>query len=175
MFRLRQWLKYKYGQSVISKKIVLPIAVAVGAALGGLLAYQVFVVGSTEPGFVLQPDEPAITAHGKTIYMEQCASCHGTNLEGEPNWRVRKPSGRLPAPPHDETGHTWHHADQALIDLTKYGPQYVAGDSYQSDMPAFEDVLSDDEVVAVLSYIKSTWPPKVLETHNEINRRSVPQ
>ena len=31
---------------------------------------------------------------------------------------------------------------------------------YESDMPAFEGILSDDEIVAVLAYIKSTWPER---------------
>ncbi|MCY4361382.1 MAG: c-type cytochrome, partial [Gammaproteobacteria bacterium] len=43
---------------------------------------------------------------GQTLYQEQCAACHGANLEGQPNWRSANDDGTLPAPPHDETGHT---------------------------------------------------------------------
>jgi mono/diheme cytochrome c family protein len=56
--------------------------------------------------------------------------------------------------------------------VTKYGPQYVAGADYQSDMPSFEGVISDVEIFAVLSFIKSKWPAKAQATHDKINCRS---
>ncbi|MEM9762953.1 MAG: cytochrome c, partial [Pseudomonadota bacterium] len=86
-----------------------------------------------------------------------CASCHGADLEGQPDWKRRLDSGRMPAPPHDETGHTWHHADRQLFTITKLGLGAVVPD-YESDMPAFEGVLTDREIRAVLAFIKSTWP-----------------
>ena len=159
---------------MLKKKMVPPLA-AVAVLLSGLLAYKVFFPEPVERPFMLQPDNASFVAKGNAVYTESCASCHGANLAGEPNWRQRKPSGRLPAPPHDETGHTWHHADIALFNLTKHGPQYVAGDNYESDMPAFDGVLSDDEILAVLSYIKSTWQPRERAAHDEINRRMVIQ
>jgi len=100
-------------------------------------------------------------AQGSAIYGDHCASCHGAALEGQENWRSRKPDGRLPAPPHDPSGHTWHHPDQMLFVMTKFGPQATAGPNYQSDMPAFEGVLSDQEIIDVLTYIKSTWPEEI--------------
>ncbi len=107
---------------------------------------------------------------GEAVYMERCASCHGANLEGQPNWRVRLPDGRLPAPPHDETGHTWHHPDAVLFELTKYGPQVIAGADYVSDMPAYAEELSDSDIWAVLSYIKSRWPTQMQARSEMINR-----
>ena len=74
----------------------------------------------------------------------------------------------LPAPPHDETGHTWHHDSTTLFGLTKYGVGEMIGDpDYVSNMPAYEGVLADDEIIAVLSYIKSTWPANVRATQDE--------
>ena len=69
----------------------------------------------------MQHNEPVVTSLGRSVYSEYCASCHGANLKGQPNWRNRNPNGYLPAPPHDETGHTWHHSDQYLFLMTKYG------------------------------------------------------
>tara|TARA_R110002124_G_scaffold90906_1_gene231736 strand:+ start:11039 stop:11524 length:486 start_codon:yes stop_codon:yes gene_type:complete len=120
----------------------------------------------------LRPGDAATVATGKSVYEEHCASCHGANLEGQTNWRERLPSGRLPAPPHDRTGHTWHHPDAQLFDLTKRGPAAVVGGSYESDMPGFAEVLSDAEIVAVLSYIKSTWPASIRARHDDLNRRA---
>ena len=97
---------------------------------------------------------------GTSVYTENCTSCHGANLGGQANWRIRKPDGRLPAPPHDETGHTWHHPDKQLFKITKSGVAALVP-GYESDMPAFESVLSDEEIWAVLSYIKSTWSPEI--------------
>ena len=73
---------------------------------------------------------------GKVLYMEFCASCHGANLEGQPDWRQRLPNGRLPAPPHDATGHTRHHSDEQLFRIVKDGLAALAP-GYETDMPAF--------------------------------------
>lgn len=104
---------------------------------------------------------------GETRYQDLCAGCHGRNLQGQVNWHKRDQDGYLPAPPHDETGHTWHHADKLLFEMTKYGLQAIAGGDYKTRMPAYEGTLSDDDIVAVLSYIKSQWPDKVIQIHNE--------
>lgn len=118
----------------------------------------------------LQADNLPIVAAGETIYQAQCASCHGAQLEGQPNWRKRNEQGFLPAPPHDKTGHTWHHADDLLFEITKYGPGVVIGDSsYQSMMPAYQSILSDEEIIAVLSYIKNTWPEDERSWQEDIN------
>jgi mono/diheme cytochrome c family protein len=118
---------------------------------------------------VLRPDDPEVLEAGSDLYMKHCASCHGADLEGQPDWRSRGPDGLLPAPPHDETGHTWHHTDQVLFDLTKYGLAAFVGPDYDSAMPAFDGVLSDAEIVAVLSFIKSRWPERIRQRHDEMN------
>ncbi|RNF34986.1 c-type cytochrome [Paracoccus methylarcula] len=107
-------------------------------------------------------------ALGQRLYGENCASCHGTDLEGQPDWKRRLPSGRMPAPPHDETGHTWHHSDQDLFTMTSQGVAAVVPD-YESDMPAFETVLTDAEIKAVLAFIKSTWPERQRKVQARIN------
>jgi mono/diheme cytochrome c family protein len=100
-----------------------------------------------------------LLATGQAVYGKHCASCHGAQLQGQPNWRERDASGRLPAPPHDASGHTWHHSDEVLFNITKYGVAKAANlKDYQSAMPVYEGVLTDAEIIAVLSWIKSRWP-----------------
>ncbi len=101
-----------------------------------------------------------VIEQGRQIYADQCASCHGAQLEGQPGWRSPLPSGRLPAPPHDASGHTWHHPDDVLFRIVREGTAAVVGGGYESDMPGFADVLSDADIRAVLDYIKSTWPER---------------
>ena len=117
---------------------------------------------------LLSPEDAAVVEAGQRIYVEHCASCHGAKLEGQPNWQLRRPDGLLPAPPHDASGHTWHHPSSHLIEITKYGPQRFAGPNYRSEMPAYEGILSDAEIVAVLSYIKSTWPAEIRSRHDDL-------
>jgi mono/diheme cytochrome c family protein len=114
--------------------------------------------GGVDPGDAKQ------VARGEAVYREHCASCHGARLEGQPDWRQRLPNGRLPAPPHDASGHTWHHPDELLINIVRQGlvpPWAPVG--YESDMPAFGARLSEADILAVLAYIQSTWPPEVRE------------
>lgn len=118
------------------------------------------------------PRDAARPAPGAKVYAEHCAACHGARLEGQPNWRTRGANGRLPAPPHDESGHTWHHPDRVLFGITKHGlvPPY-APRSYESDMPAFGGKLSDEEIWAALGYIKSHWRSRaVLDARAEMTR-----
>lgn len=118
------------------------------------------------------PRDAAKVALGAKVYAQQCAACHGAKLEGQPEWRKRLANGRLPAPPHDESGHTWHHPDHVLFAVTKNGlvPPYAPKD-YESDMPAFAGKLSDEEIWAALAYLKSHWTSAdVLATRAEMAR-----
>lgn len=99
---------------------------------------------------------------GHALYLEYCGSCHGANLEGQPNWMQRLPNGRLPAPPHDETGHTWHHSDEQLLRIVRDGLSAIAP-RYETDMPAFGGNLDDQEITAILDYIKQSWPDRERE------------
>lgn len=109
---------------------------------------------------------------GKKVYAQNCAACHGANLEGQPNWKQPGPDGRLPAPPHNESGHTWHHPDSYLIHVVKESltPGVDKPIGYQNNMPAFGKILSDSEVIAVLTYIKSTWSIDYQEWQEETNK-----
>lgn len=137
-------------------------------------AFAVAVLGIGGAAFWLWPEtrDTAQIAHGQQLYAQHCASCHGAKLEGEPNWRDRKLSGRLPAPPHDASGHTWHHPDAVLFDIVKDGLGPYAPAGYQSDMPAFKGVLSDDDIRAVLAFIKDSWPQDVRDRQREISEQA---
>ena len=101
----------------------------------------------------------AIVDQGGRLYAVNCASCHGASGEGQPEWKTVGPDGRYPAPPHDRTGHTWHHGDGLLFQIVKQGGASLNVPGFQSGMPAFSDQLSDDEVRSVLGYLKTLWGP----------------
>ncbi|SMX39818.1 c-type cytochrome [Octadecabacter ascidiaceicola] len=110
-----------------------------------------------------------VVAEGEALYVDLCASCHGANLEGQDNWRNLGPNGRALAPPHDETGHTWHHPDEQLFQIVKVGTAALVGNGYESDMAGYSGILSDAQILAVMAFIKSTWPEDIIERHNAIN------
>ncbi|MGK7755947.1 c-type cytochrome [Roseovarius sp. C03] len=71
-----------------------------------------------------------------------------------------------PHPPHDETGHTWHHPDSILFDYTKLGGKKTLakqGVDFQSGMPGFGNELTDAQIWNILAFIKSTWPDRQRE------------
>lgn len=142
------------------------LVVIVGAGVSAILWWVLAWIST--PGTVggLQ------LALGKKVYDAQCAACHGVNLEGQPNWRQRLPNGMLPAPPHDASGHTWHHPDRQLFDITKFGTEALAGPGYKSAMRGFGDVLSDTEIRASLIYIQSRWPKNIRARQARISGRT---
>jgi mono/diheme cytochrome c family protein len=126
--------------------------------------------GASASPYRLRADDTQVTQAGARIYATHCAACHGARLEGQPNWRERDASGRLPAPPHDASGHTWHHPDEVLFRITKYGVARAANlPDHVSAMPAYEGVLSDAEIVAVLSWIKAQWPGEIRRQQEEVD------
>ncbi|TFZ01321.1 c-type cytochrome [Ramlibacter rhizophilus] len=148
-----------------------PLAVgAVGVAVAVVGALWFFTPRGQPEGVVLRTDDAAVLARGQALYAQHCAACHGAQLQGQPNWRERNAQGLLPAPPHDASGHTWHHPDAVLFDITKHGVAKAARmPDYVSAMPAYAGVLSDEEIVAVLSWIRSTWPSHIQRQHEAVN------
>jgi mono/diheme cytochrome c family protein len=137
--------------------VVIILVVGIGAtwlfSRAGLLGTDQPVVINGIAAPPLPRLEPANVARGKVLYAQHCAACHGANLEGKPDWKIPLADSSLPPPPHDSTGHTWHHPDELLIDIVANG-----GDpKYTSQMPAFKDQLTREQIAAVLDFIKSTW------------------
>ena len=154
------------NQMTKTKKLIgLTAAVVLGAGL-----YALFGFGG--PPEDADPGNQELVALGEGVYRDQCGSCHGANLEGQANWRTRTADGTLKAPPHDESGHTWHHSDKVLFDYTKLGGAGMAPPGFNSAMPGFGGNLKDDEIWAVLAYIKSRWPTEVLARQRQITARS---
>lgn len=158
------------SSSAVRNKIGLGLLAAAFAFLVGAIIYALLQEGKS-PADAGNPEQ---VARGKGVYAQQCAACHGARLEGQPNWQGKLPTGRMPAPPHDASGHTWHHPDSVLFGITKYGlvPGKYAPPKYQSEMPAFDGKLKDEEIWAVLAYIKYTWPDKIRAAQAQITREA---
>lgn len=160
--------KVTRGRDTIRKWAVPAIAAA------GLATY--WAVSSLRPTRRVEPPVPSDPAHratlerGAALYAEHCASCHGARLEGQPNWSRRLPDGSYPAPPHDETGHTWHHPDSWLFSIVKRGGADSAPRGFPSKMPAFGEKLADTDIWMVLEFIKTTWPEKIRREQERIDR-----
>ena len=144
-----------------------PGANLLAAAVTGLL-----IAGSASAPSLLEPDNASMIARGAIVYEAHCAACHGADLEGQPGCRSPNADGCMPAPPHNENGHTWHHPDRILFDITKLGIVKAAGlTNYTSDMPVYSNILTDDEIIAVLSWIKAQWPDNIRKLHDDMNAR----
>ncbi|MEY2845087.1 MAG: hypothetical protein RL076_633 [Chloroflexota bacterium] len=109
------------------------------------------------------------SSDGRTLYMRHCAACHGANLEGQPNWQTARADGSNPAPPHDASGHTWHHPDAYLIAVTLQGGAAVTGNP-QNAMPGFAQQLTPQHAQAIIDYIKSTWPAEIQAQQATLNQ-----
>ena len=147
-----------------------PLIVAVFVVAAGL--FWLFGGSESRPKAGVDAEDKELVGLGQTVYAGNCASCHGARLEGQPGWRSRNPDGTLKAPPHDESGHTWHHPDNDMFRYTKQGGQALAPKGFKSAMPGFGDTLSDREIWAVLSYIHTFWPAKIRERQRSLNAQS---
>ena len=118
----------------------------------------------SEVDIVVEPEQ--IIYEGKVIYLANCATCHGVNLQGNPNWRsgTDKDGQRLP-PPLNGTGHTWHHSPEPLFQIIKYGLK-IYDENYEGKMVGNEN-LTNKEIYSLLEYIKSVWPEELRTNYTE--------
>jgi len=115
--------------------------------------------------------DPGQVARGRQIYLQNCASCHGQNAEGAPNWQQPDARGNLPPPPHDDRGHTWRHSDAQLAAIIRDGMRDPFNKTPELTMPPFKGRLSDEEIAAVIEYFKSLWSPEHRRFQEEQNQR----
>jgi mono/diheme cytochrome c family protein len=150
--------------------LVGALGLAGAAALGGMQFFGGNGGGGADSAGI--PMTQADIAAGQELYQANCAACHGAQGQGQPNWQERRADGKLPAPPMNGDGHTWHHPDGQLFAMVKQGIEALAPEGYKSDMQGFDDRLSDREIRQVLAYIKSTWPSEKLARQQDITRRA---
>lgn len=118
----------------------------------------------------LEPDNHSLTSEGYFLYQDHCAACHGVDLEGQEGWANNQDADTPLAPAHDDTGHSWHHADDELFEMTKFGFDILMGwEEGRSGMPGYADSLSDTEILAILSFMKSTWSPQSRQWQDQVN------
>ncbi|MBW3620768.1 MAG: cytochrome c [Actinobacteria bacterium] len=108
------------------------------------------------------PADPGTIARGQEIYEASCVGCHGGPTGGEIN--------EIP-PRHNAEGHTWHHGDCILEEIIRDGPEPrpEAPEDFPT-MPAFADELRDDDIAAVLAYIRTWWTEEQREFQDERTR-----
>ena len=116
----------------------------------GLVYHLASPVEQATASVTLKPNEQVVVALGEQVYAQNCASCHGAKLEGQANWRQRNDAstGTCRRRPTTKPGHTWHHSDAYLFQITKYGLEELIGEKYPNNMPAYKETLSDEEIIA---------------------------
>lgn len=161
MPRFGIWYRRRVGRDMgRSRAVAIVMGVACGA---GLIAAGVAFWPTHTARPLLAWNDAATVSAGHEVYIRNCGGCHGS-LEGG-----NTAAGHM-APPHDATGHTWQHPDFALFQMTKTGEIAAYCATLDgSGMPQFEQALNDREIVAVLSYIKSTWPAEVRAEQETVN------
>jgi mono/diheme cytochrome c family protein len=137
------------------------VAIMIGVASSAVVARA-----ATGP----PPLDPDLVKNGHEIYRQYCASCHGANAQGAPNWQERDEHGELPAPPHNAQGHTWRHSDAELYMMVSKGWRDPFNRTERLTMPAFGDVLSPDQIRAVIAYLKTLWTPEEIQFQSEESR-----
>lgn len=121
------------------------------------------VVAGAAVGWTFMSSEGRAVLRGRELYGVHCASCHGAELQGEADWQSPRADGRLPAPPHNADGHTWHHADDVLVGIILDGLTPYAGADYKSNMPTFRGVLTESQGADIVAFLKSKWPQRERE------------
>lgn len=112
----------------------------------------------------IDPTDLVQVERGRKIYAEACASCHGAELQGQPNWQQALTNGKFPAPPLNGDGRLWRLSDRMSFAIVKLG-----GAAYpwgrKTDMPAFDKLLDDGQIAAALAYVESSWSKELQSRH----------
>ena len=128
---------------------------------------HVVKIGPSEIEGYADPEDTRAVSHGRQVYAHNCANCHGTKLQGELRAGLDVPKGEMPAPPLNGSGHSGHHSDADMF-TTVNGASPDGGQPRPRRMPRFGPILTDDDIWAVMAYIKSRWPERIRRQHAEM-------
>lgn len=95
---------------------------------------------------------------GNHLFKKHCSVCHGHNAESIPNWKQLDANNNYPPPPLNGSAHSWHHDLPLLRKTIQQGGKRLGG-----VMPAFDQILSADEIDAVIAFFQSLWPQEVYQ------------
>ena len=143
------------GRRLGPKARFLGAALLIGVVITAGMLY--FERRGGETAGSADPNNLAQIGHGASLYRQHCAECHGANLAGQPGWQGDYPAGDRPATPLNGTGLAWQRADDDLFDIVKYGGQPFSPPDYRNRMPAYERLLADGDIWAILAYVQSRW------------------
>jgi mono/diheme cytochrome c family protein len=90
-----------------------------------------------------------LMALGKTVYDARCASCHGADGAGMPP--------QYPPLASNQSIQMESAVNPIRMVLNGGLPPATLGNPQPYGMPPFAQILSDDEVAAVVTYIRSAW------------------
>jgi len=107
-----------------------------------IISYMLVISSKT---YAIDPTEAA------RLYQENCAACHGANGRADPNHPMIKQMGVIPADFQDALFASREPSDDFFI-VVKFGG---AAKGFSELMPAFEDRLNDEQINAVVSYVKN--------------------
>ena len=111
--------------------------------------------------------DPVQLARGEELYRQYCAVCHLERGSGTVNWRQPGADGKFPPPPLNGTAHTWHHPWVQLHSVIKQG-----GPPGQSNMPAWQDRLNDQQIDDIIAWLTSLWSDEVYAMWYERDRKA---
>lgn len=130
----------RWRRNVVTIAVVALVVTAfVGLMIGQIKPSSGSLTASAEP------------ARGKQLYNQYCVSCHGADGAGQPGWQTQARG----APPLDSSAHAWHHEDAQLLTMILDKP---APDSL---MPAWRGVLTREDALDLVAYMKSLWTPYI--------------
>ena len=129
-------------------------------------------LASSEPEATFDPNPPrwyeaSFAAQGKPLYERNCATCHGPQGQGDPNWRQKNADGSFKPPPLNGTAHTWHHPAGDLMATIMNGSSPGTG-----NMPAWRDILTPKQVASIIAYFQEFWPDEIYAEWYRIEMRS---
>lgn len=119
-------------------------------------AMAVYLKGIAEPSPKPPPvsslpgsESSLLISLGKTVYDARCASCHGAQGEGKPpHW---------PPLANNQSIEMASAVNPIRMVLNGGYPPGTKGNPRPYGMPPFAGLLSDNEIAAVVSYIRTSW------------------